>query len=112
MVANEKSTPLSRGTVTRNGDRSILRYERHLRHPVAAVWAAITEPEQLVAWLADAQLEPIEGGKVVLTWLNTDDEGNRAIASGTVRRWEPPHLAEFDIDIHGRLRFELDEEPG
>jgi hypothetical protein len=44
---------------------------------------------------------------VVLTWLNTDEEGNTAVARGTVSALEPPRVVEFDTDIHGRLRWEL-----
>ena len=43
----------------------------------------------------------------MLRWLNTDDEGNTAIARGTVSTCDPPGVLELDTDIHGRLRFEL-----
>jgi uncharacterized protein YndB with AHSA1/START domain len=111
-VTADDAASWAAGTVTRDGERSVLRYERHLRHPVEAVWAAVTEPDQLVAWLAEAELEPRGGGKVVLSWLNTDTDGSRAIAVGTVGAWQPPRVLELDTDIHGRLRFELSPEPG
>ena len=44
----------------------------------------------------------------MLTWQNTDDEGNTAVARGTVSALDPPRLIEFDTDIHGRLRWELE----
>jgi uncharacterized protein YndB with AHSA1/START domain len=95
------------GTLERHGDHQVIRFERRLAHPVETVWRALSEPEQIEAWLARAELEPVEGGSVVLTWLNTDDEGNTAVARGTVSRLEPPHVIEFDTDVHGRLRWEL-----
>ena len=49
-----------------------------------------------------------EGGRVVLTWQNTDNEGNTAVARGTVSALDPPRLLELDTDIHGRLRWELE----
>ena len=99
--------PLALGTVEKRGDRAALRFERHLAHPIEDVWAAITEPEQLVAWLAEAEIELIEGGAVVLRWLNTDTEGNQAVARGTITRLEPPRLLEMDTDLHGTLRWHL-----
>ncbi len=98
------------GTFTRRDDgRLVLRFERSLPHPVEQVWAALTEPARLEQWLAAADLELVEGGSVELRWLNTDDEGNTAVARGTVARLEPPRLVEYDTDIHGVIRFELRE---
>ncbi len=102
-----RRTALADGTVEVRGDRTALRFERHLAHPVEEVWAAITEPEQLAAWLAEAEIDLVEGGDVVLRWLNADTEGNRAVARGTITRLEPPRLLEMETDIHGTLRWHL-----
>ena len=96
------------GTVERRGSVRVIRFERRLRHPVERVWRALTEPDELAAWLALAELEPVEGGRVVLTWQNTDTEGNTSVARGTVSALDPPRLLELDTDIHGRLRWELE----
>jgi uncharacterized protein YndB with AHSA1/START domain len=93
------------GTIeTLDDGRYVLRYERQLRHPVEAVWAALTEPEQMEQWWAHAaELELAEGGRARLEWLN-----GPAVAEGRVTRLEPPTTIEFDTDIHGRLRWELE----
>ena len=96
------------GTLERHGDRQLIRFERLLDHPVERVWRALTEPDEIAAWLALAELDLTEGGRVVLTWQNTDTEGNTAVARGTVSALDPPRLLEFDTDIHGRLRWELE----
>jgi uncharacterized protein YndB with AHSA1/START domain len=98
---------MSDGTLERRGDHDLIRFERRLSHPVERVWRALTEPDEIAAWLAEADLELREGGTVVLSWQNTDDEGNTAIARGIVSALEPSRLIEFDTDIHGRLRWEL-----
>jgi uncharacterized protein YndB with AHSA1/START domain len=85
----------------------VLRYERRLPHPVERVWRAVTEPRELEGWLAHADLDLREGGRVRLAWLNTDDQGNTAIATGTVARLDPPRVVEYATDLHGLLRFEL-----
>ncbi len=96
------------GTLEQRGGKQVIRFERRLAHPVEHVWRALTEPDELAAWLALAELELVEGGRVVLTWQNTDTEGNTAVARGTVSALDPPRLLELDTDIHGTLRWELE----
>jgi uncharacterized protein YndB with AHSA1/START domain len=100
----------SDGTVEPRDGRRVLRFERRLAHPVERVWAALTEPAELVGWLAEAEVDLVEGGRVELHWLNSDEEGNRAVSHGTITRLEPPRLLEYDSDIHGLLRWELQED--
>jgi uncharacterized protein YndB with AHSA1/START domain len=100
-------------SVERLGDgRHVLRFERWLRHPIERVWSALTDPGELRGWLAEAELELVEGGRVELRWLNSDEHGNRAVARGVVTSLEPLRLLELDTDIHGLLRWELNEEEG
>ena len=108
------TTHAADGTLETRAGRHVLRYERRLAHPVSRVWAALTERSELRAWLAEAEvLELQPGGRVRLAWLNTDDQGNRAVASGTITALEPPRLLEMDVEPHGVLRFELREDgPG
>jgi uncharacterized protein YndB with AHSA1/START domain len=103
-------TAMQDGTVETRDGQYVLRYERHLDHPVDKVWAALTEPGELVGWLAEAEVELVEGGRVVLRWQNTDDQGNTAVMHATITRLEPPRLLEYEGDIHGTLRWELSEE--
>ena len=71
------------------------------------VWAALTEPQELVGWLAEAEVDLRPGGRVVLRWLNSDDEGNQAVMHATITELDPPRLIEYEGDIHGTLRWEL-----
>jgi uncharacterized protein YndB with AHSA1/START domain len=98
------------GTISIEDGRAVLRYERRYGHPIEKVWEAITEPERLVDWLADADVELIDGGAIKLTWLNTDEDGNTAAMTGRITRLEPPHVFEYEGDIHGRLLWELRED--
>jgi uncharacterized protein YndB with AHSA1/START domain len=94
------------GTHTKLPDgRHQVRFVRRLNHPIDRVWAAITEPDQLEAWLARAEVEPQAGGRVRLEWLNTGDD--EVIARGTVTAIDPPRLLELDTDAQGALRWEL-----
>ena len=104
---NPVTTNPADGTLETRDGHHVMRYERRLPHPIERVWAAITQPAELRAWLADADLDLTVGGRVELRWLNTDDEGNRAVATGTVTALEAPRLLELETEPHGVLRFEL-----
>jgi uncharacterized protein YndB with AHSA1/START domain len=96
------------GTVQRTDDgRYLISFERRLSHPVARVWAALTEPAELIAWWGDAEVELEEGGRFVVRWLNTDEEGNSATMHATIAKLEPQRLLVLDGDLHGRLCWEL-----
>ena len=85
----------------------VVRFERDLPHPVERVWATIVEPDQLARWWGRADVTLAPGGSFVVTWFNTDDEGNRATMHATITALDPPHVLELAGDLHGVLRFEL-----
>jgi uncharacterized protein YndB with AHSA1/START domain len=95
------------GTAEFRADHAILRFERRLDHPVERVWAAITQPHEIEAWLGRAELELRTGGPIRIEWLNIEENGERMIMPATITALEPPHLLEFEGEPHGRLRFEL-----
>jgi uncharacterized protein YndB with AHSA1/START domain len=97
---------------TRDDGLSVLRFRRHLVHPVERVWAALTEPAELVGWLGEAEVELVEGGRFTLRWLNTDEQGNQAVMHATITRLDPPNLLETSGDLHGVLRWELRPDAG
>jgi deazaflavin-dependent oxidoreductase (nitroreductase family) len=67
----------------------IIRFERHLNHPIGKVWAALTEPDQLPQWLAfPAEIELRVGGRVHLV------PGQRTVDS-TVTALDPLHRLEY-----------------
>jgi uncharacterized protein YndB with AHSA1/START domain len=92
---------------TRADGKQVIRFERRLSHPVERVWAALTEPDELIRWWGDADVELAQGGRFDMRWLNTDDEGNSAEMHATITELEPPHVLETSGDMHGVLRWEL-----
>jgi uncharacterized protein YndB with AHSA1/START domain len=95
------------GTATETADAYVLRYERRLDHPVDVVWRAVTDPGEVGAWWAEADIDLRVGGAVEFRWQMADPDGNSATATGTVTALDPPRLVEYTTDIHGVLRFEL-----
>jgi uncharacterized protein YndB with AHSA1/START domain len=95
------------GSVERDGSNSIIRFERRFAHPVVRVWKAITDPAQAIKWWGALDIQCKPGGKAVVEWQNTDDQGNRAVMHGVITELDPPRVLEIEGDIHGTLRFVL-----
>ena len=58
--------------------------------------------------VGEAEVDLRPGGRFRMAWLNTDDEGNRAVMDATISELDPPRVLEMSGDMHGVLRFELE----
>ncbi len=105
---SQGTTPTADGTMEERDGVQTLRYRRQLAHPVARVWAALTEPAELRGWLGAVETELRLGGRYTIRWLNTH-EGETTIMPATITALDPPHLLEIVGEPHGRLRWELAE---
>ena len=84
----------------------VLVVARDLRHPPAAVWAALTEPEQLAAWAPFTAGRDLGAtGDTTLTMIDGID-GERMDLAVTVTRAEPPTVLEYSWGSDD-LRWEL-----
>jgi uncharacterized protein YndB with AHSA1/START domain len=106
-MTTDSGVTLADGVLAIEGGKQVVRFQRHLAHPIERVWAALTEPDQLLAWWGDADVDLVEGGRFTVRWLNTDDRGNSPVMHATITRLDPPRLLETSGDIHGVLRWEL-----
>jgi len=76
------------GTIGRDGAFVVFRFVLELAHPVARVWAALTEPGLIARWLgARPELDPRPGGVYVI-----DHDGTKV--ADRVLRFEPPTVFE------------------
>ena len=48
---------------TRDDGRAVIRFERHLAHPVDRVWEALTTPAEMVRWWGEGSVDLVEGGR-------------------------------------------------
>ncbi|MEV5509768.1 SRPBCC domain-containing protein [Streptomyces orinoci] len=104
--------PSPYGSSRTHGNSHTLHYELSLPYPQSQVWAAIATPEGLPSWLAAAEpFEQREGGAITLRWLKPGPEGGTTVAPGRVTAWQPQRLAEYTVEVHGRIRFELEPAP-
>jgi uncharacterized protein YndB with AHSA1/START domain len=104
------------GTIVTADGIAVIAFERRLAHPADVVWAALTEPEQLAAWLGPGSLEPHAGGTVsIRTGPENRPELQRPM-SGRILTWEPPRVLEYEwvqpgLDL-SVVRYELEAEAG
>jgi uncharacterized protein YndB with AHSA1/START domain len=88
-------SPQRRGNLTFDGDYATLTFERRLRHPIQAVWEAITDPDHLARWyLTKAQIDARVGGSI-------DFVHSPALvhATGKILTWEPPRVFEHEWNV-------------
>jgi uncharacterized protein YndB with AHSA1/START domain len=84
------------GSLVVSGEIAVIAFERRLNHAIDTVWAAITDPGQLAAWLGPGELEPREGGRILIrTGPAGQPEQQRSI-SGRILIWKPPHVLEHE----------------
>lgn len=98
------------GTVHTTPDSYVIRFERHLNHPIDKVWAALTEPDQFHQWLAaPGEIDLRVGGRVHLTLSGM-------VVDSTITALDPPRLLEFGWHDRshpgGPVRWELSSEHG
>ncbi|MCP5072661.1 MAG: SRPBCC family protein [Rhodobacteraceae bacterium] len=84
------------GTIKRVNGFYEARLERFLAHGQPLVWAMLTEPERMVAWLAPGEIELRKGGAAK---LNFTDSG--IIIDSLVSEFEPPSLLEYSWSSPG-----------
>ncbi|CAN5222456.1 SRPBCC family protein [soil metagenome] len=66
--------PGDAGAIRTLDDGWEIRFERRLRHSPERVWKALTTPEGLACWLAEADIDPRPGGRMALNFRQPDHE--------------------------------------
>ena len=74
------------GSLSQDGVRRRVRFERLLPAPQERVWDALVRPDELSVWLGaeHVELEPRAGGRVNVRWSDGEE------MEGTVEVFEPP----------------------
>jgi uncharacterized protein YndB with AHSA1/START domain len=104
------------GTLVTAGGIAVVAFERRLAHPVDAVWAALTESEQLAAWLGPGTVEHRTGGEVSIRTGPEDRSDFQRVMSGRILEWDPPRVLEHEwlqpgLDL-SVVRYELEADAG
>jgi uncharacterized protein YndB with AHSA1/START domain len=86
-----------------------VRFERFIMVPIEKVWAALTVPERLADWFAQARIDLRLGGEVELRW---DSYGH--VETGFIVALKPPELLAWAMPgpdgRHSVVRWELKQE--
>ena len=94
-------------TFTRADGRITARFGLTLDNHVEEVWAALTDPDKVVDWLAPGTIELKQGGSVK---LNFTDSG--IVIDSTVTAYEPGRVLEYSWSGPGEperpIRYELE----
>jgi uncharacterized protein YndB with AHSA1/START domain len=98
------------GTLTTDGSRVVMTFRRRLPHPIEAVWAALTDPQQRASWFGETSLDAREGGVIDLEPA-TPLEPDVKRMTGRILVWDPPHVLEHEwrqrIVEDSVVRYEL-----
>ncbi len=91
------------GTLSTQAGRTVLRFERKLRHPAEKVFRALTEPAELKHWFP-AEIHGLREMGASLRFVFEGEEGPPQ--AGTLTEFEPPKSLAFTWGDE-TLRFEL-----
>lgn len=80
-------------------------FEREIELSPVIVWDALVDDELVCGWLAEANIEPVEGGRYELAWLYSTEQPP---TTGTILRYDSLRLLVVDTDNRGRIEFALD----
>jgi uncharacterized protein YndB with AHSA1/START domain len=100
------------GTLVVTEDIAVIAFERRLGHPIEAVWAALTDPDELAAWLGRGTIEAREGGQVSVRTGPGDRPEQQRLIAGRVLTWDPPRVLAHEwlqpgLDL-SVVRYELE----
>jgi uncharacterized protein YndB with AHSA1/START domain len=82
------------------------RYNRTIDMPVSIVWIALVEPDLVAGWLAEAEIDPVAGGRFDLHWDAATSIGR---TTGQIEKIEPEQLLVVDFAQIGRVSFSLQQ---
>ncbi len=103
IQARLSNAPL--GVVSVDGGDLKVVFTRRYNKPAAKVWSAVTTPERLADWLAQATYEPRVGSGITLSW----NKGAH-VMTGKVTAYDPPRVFAFTWPLDGRdtqVRFDI-----
>lgn len=93
--------PAGAGTLGVGDDGTFrIQFDRTLRHPLPAVWAALTDPAKFSVWMPGCRIEPRVGGAVRY------DFGEEGAATGDVTALREPDDADPTAELEHTWRWD------
>jgi uncharacterized protein YndB with AHSA1/START domain len=85
------------GTLAVDGEAATITFRRRLPHPIEAVWAAITSPDERKAWFGETVIEPRVGGAIEMSPDEPPAAPEAKHMTGRILAWQPPSRAPEDL---------------
>jgi uncharacterized protein YndB with AHSA1/START domain len=102
------------GFVVVEGNYATLTFKRRLQHPIEAVWAAITDPEQRANWFGITMIDGRLGGTIETTAQGPPVPSAQRPVRGRILVWDPPRIFEHEwnqvLVEKSVVRYELEAE--
>lgn len=96
------------GEVRRRGDTVEIVFTRRFRRPIEAVWAALTVPERIGDWFADATIDRLQvGGRIELYFTGADYRSLAVITDCAPPRRLAWTWSDMDGSKASQVRFDL-----
>jgi uncharacterized protein YndB with AHSA1/START domain len=90
------NNPVSNGFISVEGSVATLTFKRHLRHPIEAVWSAITDPEERADWFGVTVVDGRTGGTIEMVAEGPPASREQRTITGRILVWDPPHVFEHE----------------
>jgi uncharacterized protein YndB with AHSA1/START domain len=91
-------------------------FRRLVDLPALIVWDAVSDPDMVSGWLAEATIEQEEGGDFWFEWMTVPDRSLASAAGGLVTRFEEGRVIEFTFlhegEVTARFHLRLQEMAG
>lgn len=96
------------GTLEPMGPSVTVRFVREVAADASRVWGALTTPEQLASWLAQAEFQPSVGAKVRLVWPGQGEVSGEVLECVENEMLEYSWLEQAEQPERSLLRVELE----
>jgi len=91
-------------------------FRRLIDLPPLIVWDAVSDPDMVSGWLAEASIEQEEGGEFWFEWMTGPDRSLASASGGIVTRFEEGQGIDFTFvdegEVTARFLLRLQEVPG
>ncbi|WP_414172187.1 SRPBCC family protein [Clavibacter tessellarius] len=91
-------------------------FRRLVDLPAPIVWDAVSDGDMLSGWLAEATVEPREGGDFWFEWMTVPDRSLSSAAGGIVSRFDEERQIQYTFlhegEVTAHFHFRLEDVPG
>jgi uncharacterized protein YndB with AHSA1/START domain len=84
------------GFISVEGDSATLTFKRRLKHPIEAVWSAITDPKQRADWFGVTVIDGCAGGTIEMVAEGPPAPREQRTVRGHILVWDPPRVLEHE----------------